>query len=337
MMPATAALNRIHLASRFRFLIRSAVVAVALVVAMGATRATARQEIFVANEAADSITVYGINADGNVPPLRIIGGPDTELDDPEPVAVDPIHEEIFVGNTDSETVTVYRRTDNGNVEPLRTIEGALTGLSSPEGIALDLVNDELAVSNPATPSITVYRRTDDGNVAPLRTITGGSTGLEDPHGLAIDPVHNEIVVANGEGESVLVFSRTADGNQEPLRTLEGPLTGLVEPEDVAVDLAHDTIVVAETGSPDDGGGDDNTGSIITFARTAEDDAAPLRTITGPATGLSESAALDLSVESTNAAPALSWSAQLALVTLLLMLGVWSAMRRDSPRRGRRTA
>jgi len=191
------------------------------------------------------------------------------------------------------------------------------------------------VSNPATPSITVYRRTDDGNVPPLRTITGASTELEDPHGLAIDAVHNEIVVANGEGESVLVFSRIADGNQGPLRTLEGPLTGLVEPEDVAVDLAHDTIVVAETGSRDDA--EDNTGSIITFARAAEDDAAPLRTINGPATGLTESAALDLSVESANPAPALSESAQLALVTLLLMFGAWSVMRRDSARRRRRTA
>jgi len=49
MMQATAALNRIHLASRFHFLIRNAVVAVALMVAMDATRATAQQQIFVAN------------------------------------------------------------------------------------------------------------------------------------------------------------------------------------------------------------------------------------------------------------------------------------------------
>ena len=91
------------------------------------------------------------------------------------------------------------------------------------------------------------------------------------------------------------------------------------------------------GFGDDGGEGDNAGSIITFARTAEDDAAPLRTITGPATGLTESAALDLGVASTNAVPALSALAQLALVTLLLVLGVGGVMRRASARRARRTA
>src|SRR3990170_3885198 len=149
---------------------------------------TENDEIFVTNGAdiniPGEITVYGRTDSGDVPPLRIISGQNTELLRPLGIFVDAKNNEIFVTNPFDDKIIIYGRTDNGNVTPIRTIEGPNTRLFGPLGIFVDAENDEIFVANGAD-RITVYRRTDKGNKTPLRTIEGPDTKLAIPWGIFV--------------------------------------------------------------------------------------------------------------------------------------------------------
>jgi DNA-binding beta-propeller fold protein YncE len=93
-------------------------------------------EIFVANNFNNSVTVYGGTASGNVAPIRIISGASTGINFPQGIAVDTMNNEIFVANIFNNSVTVYGRTANGDVAPTRSISGASTGLGRPTFLAV---------------------------------------------------------------------------------------------------------------------------------------------------------------------------------------------------------
>ena len=238
---------------------------------------TVNNEILVAN--ISSIAAYSLAASGNDAPLRDpITGADTELAQPIGLAVDTVNKEIVVANSDS--ITVYSRTATGNVIPLRIIQGPATGLLNPAGLAVDTINDEILVANIGSiavdsSSITVYSRTANGNEAPLRTISGAATGLAHPIGLAVDTVNNEILVTNSS--SITVYARTAIGNVAPLRVppLSGGLTELDRPLGLGIDAVNNGVLVANF----------NSNAVTVYDQTASGNAAPLRVIEGPATGL----------------------------------------------------
>jgi hypothetical protein len=179
--------------------------------------------------------------------------------------------ELFVPNAHVPSVTVYARTANGNVAPLRTISGAATGLDVPFAVVVDPIADELFVAN-ATGSITVYPRTANGNVAPRRMLGGFTTGAG---AIALDAVNGEIFVS--ASNRILVFPRTATGSVPPLRSISGAATGLVSPAGILVDPARNEVVVTNQNQ--------FVNSVTTFSRTASGNVAPLRTLSGAATGL----------------------------------------------------
>jgi len=250
--------------------------------------AWAQNELFVGNNNTqgfgsnpNSVTVYTRTASGNTAPIRNLSGPATDLGAPGSVFVDTTNNELVVGNTVGiGYVTVYSpATTNGNTAPIRTLSGAATGINTPYGVFVDAVNDELFVANNGLASITVYSRTANGNTAPIRTLTGAATGLSAPFGIFVDTVNNELVVVNS-GPSITVYSRTASGNTAPIRTLSGAATGMSFPSGVFVDTMNNELVV---------GDQLNTavslGAVRVYSRTANGNTAPIRTITGAATGL----------------------------------------------------
>ena len=182
--------------------------------------------------------------------------------------------EVFVTNYLGDSVTTYSRTARGLRFPLRII----TGLSAPAGLAVDTDSNEILVANIS--SVAVYSLTASGNEAPLRTISGGATGLAQPIGLAVDTRNHELLVANES--SITVYGRTASGNVAPLRTISGGATGLLNPAGLAVDTDNNEILVANIGS-----GAVDSSSITVYSRTASGNVAPLRTISGGATGLAQ--------------------------------------------------
>lgn len=110
-------------------------------------------------------------------------------------------------------------------------------------------------------SITAYGRASNGESESVRTISGDSTAL------VADPRHDELFVVNNLGDSISVHAPTAKGNVPPLRTVSGDATGLDSVLAMTAEAVHDEILVIN--------GDNR---IMVFARSAEDNAAPLRSI-----------------------------------------------------------
>ncbi len=148
-----------------------------------------------------SITVYPMDASGNVKPLRVIQGSKTMMNWPSHLAFHQERQELFVANDADSSVLVFRATDQGDVAPIRVVKGPKTGIKNPPGIALDPKLGELYVANMGTPSITVFPVTANGDVPPLRTIRGGpkdAVGLliGNPGSVGYDTKREQILVPN---------------------------------------------------------------------------------------------------------------------------------------------
>lgn len=149
---------------------------------------------------------------------------------------------------------------------------------------------EIVTANTGENAVTVYPITADGDAPPLARIAGSNTGLDLTFGVAVDPVHGEILATSLSGQSVRVFRLTANGNVPPLRTIAGPATLLSFPLGIAVDPENDEIVVRNFGA--------STNEVLTFARTAAGDVAPLRVLGGELTEI-ETEAVDLALDTVN--------------------------------------
>ncbi|MBI2819986.1 MAG: hypothetical protein HYX73_08405 [Acidobacteria bacterium] len=110
------------------------------------------QELFVANDADDSILVFGWNDSGDVAPTRVIRGPKTGIKNPTGITVDTKNQEVIVSNLGNHSATVYPRAANGDVAPLRTIRGAPQGkialaIGNPGAAGYDSKREEILVPN----------------------------------------------------------------------------------------------------------------------------------------------------------------------------------------------
>lgn len=148
-----------------------------------------------------SITVYPKDASGDTAPLRVIEGPNAQLNWPTAITVDPDHGEIFVANDTSDSVTVYKSDASGNVAPIRVIKGPTTMVKNPTGIAYDTKHQELWVANFGSHAATVFKRDANGDTAPLRVIRSGPADqpapmMGNPHTVAYDTKREEILVSN---------------------------------------------------------------------------------------------------------------------------------------------
>lgn len=89
--------------------------------------------VYASNEYANSVTVYGPSANGNVAPARTISGADTGISSPRGIAIDQFGN-IYVLNAgsgaDDGTVTVYAPGASGDAKPTRTISPDLYDMSS---------------------------------------------------------------------------------------------------------------------------------------------------------------------------------------------------------------
>jgi DNA-binding beta-propeller fold protein YncE len=150
---------------------------------------------------ASSITFHAADADGDVPPLRAIGGSLTGLNWPMGIDVDLTHDEIAVANYGDSSVRVFRRGDQGNVQPVRVLRGALTRIVGPVSVAIDTRHDELWVANYGDHTAAVFARTASGNAAPKRIIRNApkdtpTCGFTNASAAAYDSKRDEILVPN---------------------------------------------------------------------------------------------------------------------------------------------
>jgi DNA-binding beta-propeller fold protein YncE len=111
-----------------------------------------RGEIFVANDADDSILVFRTSDRGDVGPARVIKGPRTGNKNPTGVAVDARNNELWVVNMGNYAANVFPIAANGNVQPLRTIRGGPANrdalmIGNPGAVAYDSRRQQLLVPN----------------------------------------------------------------------------------------------------------------------------------------------------------------------------------------------
>src|SRR5436309_16043339 len=87
-----------------------------------------------------SIIVHSMKAQGNVAPLRVIQGPNTQFNWPTGLAIDEQRGELYVANDIVNSILVFNVTYSGDVAPTRVIQGPKTNLRNPTGAWLDLQN-----------------------------------------------------------------------------------------------------------------------------------------------------------------------------------------------------
>ena len=109
-------------------------------------------ELFVANDADDSILVFRVTDSEDVAPTRILKGPRTQLKNPTGIFVDTVNDELVVSNMGNHRATVYARTAHGNTPPIRTIRAGAEDkpalmIGNPGSVAYDTTREEILVPN----------------------------------------------------------------------------------------------------------------------------------------------------------------------------------------------
>ena len=148
-----------------------------------------------------SITVYPVDAAGDVAPIRVLKGPKAQLSWPTAMAVDPAKGDLYVANDTGDSILVFNVMDQGDVAPRRVIQGPKSMVKSPTGVYFDAKHNEVWVSNFGNHSATVYPADANGDVAPLRVIRSAPLDLGTPnigngYAPAYDSKRDQILVPN---------------------------------------------------------------------------------------------------------------------------------------------
>lgn len=165
-------------------------------------------EIMLAT-ADNTILTFDRLANGNVPPKRVLGGPDTQLRrlGNQCIRIDPIHNTLIVplgSAVRGGRVLVFDRTASGDAAPKASIKGPVQLGDQFEVYA---PKSKLITFNRDERTIQIWKIPESGESdeppikipAPLGR-TAGSIGI------VLDPLHKEVIIASAAGNSILTFS-----------------------------------------------------------------------------------------------------------------------------------
>ncbi len=159
------------------------------------------------------ILVFDRLANGDVPPKRVLGGPETGFNFPSAkgqgfphIAIDAKRNLLIV--TTNGTMRVFDRTASGNVKPKYVIQGPNTLLrgGGGSGGATKVTEAGWIVTSCERGSVCAYNINESGNVSPhwrvpVQELTGVGGG-----NATLDPIHKELIVANGGRNAIWTFS-----------------------------------------------------------------------------------------------------------------------------------
>ena len=229
-----------------------------------------RNEVVLTDENLFQVLVY--DRTENTPPgaeaskpKRVIAGEDTNIEFQSGVYVDQQTGEIFAANNDTrDTLVVFKHGSAGNVKPIRQVETP----HGTFGVVVDEVHGELFMTEQHDSALVVYRKDATQEESPIRFMQGSKTGLQDPHGIALDPKDDVLFVAN--------YGYTHD-----VALTDKPKTGVNQADNR--EGKDNWPLGREFAVP--GSGTINPPSITVYRADGRGDAAPLRKIQGPDTGL----------------------------------------------------
>jgi len=204
-----------------------------------------------------AILTFRGGANGEEPPLRVIQGPLTQIEDPSRMGLDPVNNEIYVPQ--GRKVLVFDRKASGNVAPVRILEGPDTRLGA-GSVAIDPIHDLLIVVGGAgqrlRSQILIFDRKASGNAKPKAIISGPNTKLMNtggpatvypPTGKILVPIRGE--VANqamfAPDSFVGVWSIDDNGDVPPQWTIGGPKGVFEMVRGVAVNPKHKEVIVTD--------------------------------------------------------------------------------------------
>jgi hypothetical protein len=215
-------------------------------------------EFTVPQQFGQAILTYRGNANGEEPPIRVIQGVHSQLDAPEHLDVDPVHNEIFVPTRDGH-ILVFPRDGKGDVAPIRVLGGPNTMITGDAPLAVDPVNNLLVVGGTAGRGQTrllIFNRTDSGDTKPKAAIGGPNSHLYSFGGpFAVYPQKGEILVSvrgpgpfaelASEEAFVGVWRITDNGDVPPRWVIGGPHGILRMPRGIALDVKHRNMLVSD--------------------------------------------------------------------------------------------
>jgi hypothetical protein len=159
------------------------------------------------------ILVFDRAANGDTPPKRILGGPDTGFNFPSArgtgfpyIAIDAARNLLVVSTGGS--LLVFDRTAAGNTKPKFSIQGSNTLLGGgANGGPIRTTQAGWIVGGCDRGSVCAWNLNESGNVAPhwkipVQKLAGVGLAGE----LTLDPVHKELIVPNGARNVVMTFS-----------------------------------------------------------------------------------------------------------------------------------
>ena len=160
-------------------------------------------EIVVPQAFSQAVLTFRGGANGEEAPIRVIQGPLTQLQAPDRLALDPVHNEIFI--VERGFILVFPREANGNVAPIRRLEGPNTGIGGFSFLAVDPIRDLLIYA--ADGKFRIFHRTDNGNATPQAIIGGPQSWFDGPRGPIAYHAPTGMIIASSRVSGV-------DGSQQ---------------------------------------------------------------------------------------------------------------------------
>ena len=222
---------------------------------------------------ASELGVYSATANGNVAPVRVIRGPETQMNIPQTAVMDSSGR-LWTCSFNTKNLIAFAAGATGNVAPSVSIGGSYSPIQSCGDMTLATNGAIYATSFQTPSSIAAWAQGSTLNARPAAVWSGSNTGLGQASGLAID-LASHMYVSSAHPSEVEVFVLQYPGNVTPFRKLAGPKTFLDNPDAIAVDPVAQTIWVANAGN----------NLVEEFGPLAGGNVAPELHISGPLTQL----------------------------------------------------
>ncbi len=235
-----------------------------------AVDATGRAYVVAYTQSGTAIYSYAYGASGNASPSTTLT---TDIH-AWALGIDPVTDDLVATDANNNIVEYFAPAANGSASPVKMISGSNTGLNLPYQVAFDGSDNIYVVNGNGYGSVVEYAAGASGNATPIATIAGNLTGLDGPEALAVDST-GRIYVGNSANNTITVYPPGSNGNVVPSAVLQGGTYDfLIDQALIAVDGSNNLYVFGRSSE------------VEVFAPVTGSPQAPIRTITGSATGLS---------------------------------------------------
>ena len=251
------------------------------------------RELWVSDFEGQQIAIFDADAVGSTAPKRRFSSP--LMGQPRSARIMANRSEVAVISINC-CISIFDAQASGSVSPLRRIawggvSGSQTQLNNPSGFDYAPTRDRLFVGDYRAEGsgfvgrVLRFNRTAETNAAPHSILEGPQTLLGSyVAAIVVDEGAGEMFVltpdaSTGPGAmAIVVFGIDDAGNAAPRRRIAGASVGLVNASAMALDAERGELVVGS-------GAFNATPALRVFPRNGDGNIAPLRSISGAATGV----------------------------------------------------